>query len=97
MKNPKSEIEDDSLKPTDEDLVKKGNKKGSTSKFSYCSKDFNSENKCFKNNMDIMSQLLDKHKIEFPDELEKLVDSSEQCHSAHFQGDITYALSARVL
>ena len=44
-----------------------------------------------------MSQLLEKHKIEVPDELEKLADSSEQCHTAQFQGDITYALSARVL
>ena len=47
--------------------------------------------------MNIMSHLLEKHKIEVLDELEKHVDSSEQCHSAHFQGDITYALSARVL
>ena len=43
-----------------------------------------------------MSQLLEKHKIEVPDELEKRVDSSEHYHSAQFQGDITYALSARV-
>ena len=47
--------------------------------------------------MDIMSQLLEKHKIEVPNELEKPTDSSEQCHTAQFQGDITYALSARVL
>ena len=47
--------------------------------------------------MDIMSQLLEKHKIEVPDEPEKPADSSEQCHTAQFQGDITYALSARVL
>ena len=47
--------------------------------------------------MDIKSHLLEKHKIEVLDELEKPVDSSEQCHSAHFQGDITYALSARVI
>ena len=46
--------------------------------------------------MEIMSHLLEKHNIEFPDELEKPIDSSENCHSAHFQGDITYALSARV-
>ena len=42
VKNPKSEIEDDSSKPTDEDSVKKGKKKGSTSKCSYCSKGFHS-------------------------------------------------------
>ena len=47
--------------------------------------------------MDIMSHLLEKHKIEVPDELEKLVDSSKQCHSAHLQGDITYALSSIVI
>ena len=55
MKKPKSEIEDESLKPTDEYSVKKGKKKGRTSKCSYCSKGFHSENKCFNNNMDIMS------------------------------------------
>ena len=44
-----------------------------------------------------MSQLLEKHKIEVPDELEEPADSSEQCHTAQFQGDITYALSAIVL
>ena len=44
-----------------------------------------------------MSQILEKHKIEVPYELEKPVDSSEHCHSVQFQGDITYALSARVL
>ena len=43
-----------------------------------------------------MSQLLEKHKIEVLDELEKPADSSEHCHSAQFQGDITFALSARV-
>ena len=47
--------------------------------------------------MDIMSQLLDKHKIEVLDELEKPAHSSEQCHTVQFQGDITYALSAIVL
>ena len=46
--------------------------------------------------MDIMSQLLEKHKIEVPYELEKHVDSSEHCHSVQFQGDITYAMSARI-
>ena len=44
-----------------------------------------------------MSQLLEKHKIEVPDELEKPTDSSEQCHTAQFQGDINYALSSKVL
>ena len=77
--------------------MKKVKKKGSTSKFSYCRNGFHSENNCFKNNMYIMSQLLEKHKIEVPDELEKPADSSKQCHTAQFQGDITYALSARVL
>ena len=47
--------------------------------------------------MEIMSQLLEKHNIEVPDELEKPADSSEQCHTAQFQGDITYALSAKVI
>ena len=47
--------------------------------------------------MDIMSQLLEKHEIEVLDELEKPTDSSEQCHTAQFQGDITYSLSAIVL
>ena len=44
-----------------------------------------------------MYQLLEKHKIEVPDELEKPADSSEQCHTAQFHGDITYALSVRVI
>ena len=43
-----------------------------------------------------MSHFLEKHKIEVPYELEKPADSSEHCHSAQFQGDINYALSARV-
>ena len=96
-KKPKSDIEDESLNPIDEGSKKKVKKKGSTSKCSYCRKGFHSENKCFKKNMDIMSQFLEKHKIEVPDELEKPIDSSKQCHSAHFQCDITYALSARVI
>ena len=97
VKKPKWEIEDESSKPTGEDSVKKGKKKGRTSKCYYWRKGFHLEKKCFKKNMDIMSQLLEKHKIEVPDELEKPADSSEQCHTAQFQGDITYALSARVL
>ena len=44
-----------------------------------------------------MSCLLDKHKIEVPYELENPADSSEQCHSAHFQGDINYSLTIGVL
>ena len=44
-----------------------------------------------------MSHILEKHKIEVSDELENHVDSSEQCHTAQFQGDITYAFSAIVL
>ena len=44
-----------------------------------------------------MYQLLEKHKIEVLDELEKPIDTLEQCHSVHFQGDIIYALSAIVL
>ena len=77
--------------------MKKVKKKGSTSKHSYCINDFHSEKKCFKKNMDIMSQLLGKHKIEVPEELQKHADSSEQCQTVQFQGDITYSLSSRVL
>ena len=95
-KKPKSEIEDESLNPTDEDSVKKGKNKGRNSKCYYWNKGFHLENKCFKDSMCIMSDLLDKHIIEVPDELEKSVGSSEHCHSAHFQGDIDYALSTRV-
>ena len=62
--------------PTDEDSMKKVKKKGSTSKCSDCSKGFHPENKCSKNNMDIISQLLEENKIEVPDDLEKHVDSS---------------------
>ena len=53
-KKPKSEIEDEGSKPTDEDSVKKVKKKWSTCKCYYCSKVFHLENKCFKKNMDIM-------------------------------------------
>ena len=60
VKKPKSEIENDNSKPTDEDSVKKGKKKWTTSKCSYCIKGFHSEMNCFNNNMDIMSQLLEK-------------------------------------
>ena len=46
--------------------------------------------------MGIMSQLLEKHNIEVPDEVEKPNESSEHCHSAQSQGNMNYALSARV-
>ena len=95
-KKPKVEIEDEGSNPTDEDSMKKVKKKGSTSKCSYGSKRFHPEKKCFKKNMDIMSQNLEKHNIKFLDGLEKPVESSEHYHSAQFQGDITYALSAKV-
>ena len=39
-KKPKSVIEDESLKPTYEDSMKKVKKKGRTSKCYYCSKEF---------------------------------------------------------
>ena len=81
-KKQKSEIEDESSKPIDEDLVKKGKKKGSKSKCSYCSNIFHLEKTCFKNNMDIISQLLEKHNIQVRYELENPVDSLEHCHSA---------------
>ena len=95
-KRPKSEIENKGSNPTNEDSIKKVKKKWSTSKCSYCSKGFHPENKCLKKKMDLMSQLLEKHNIEVPDELEKPVDSSEHCHSAQFQGDIKYSLSSIV-
>ena len=47
--------------------------------------------------MDIMSQILGKHKIKVPKELEKPVDSSEQCQIAQFQGNINHDLSAIVI
>ena len=91
VKKPKSEIEEED---SYEDLIKKVKKKRSTSKCSYCRNGFYWENKCFKKNMEIMYQLLKKHNIEVPDELEKHVDSSEHCQSVQSQGDINYALSA---
>ena len=72
----KSEIEDESSKPGLEDSMKKVKKKGSTYKCSYCIKLFHPKNKCFKKNMEIMSQLLEKNNIEVPGELEKPGDSS---------------------
>ena len=44
-----------------------------------------------------MSQLLENHKIEVPEKLEKPIDFSEQCQTTQLQGDITYDLSDRVL
>ena len=43
-----------------------------------------------------MSHLLEKHKIEFLDELENLANSSEHYHSVQLQGDIKYSLSSRL-
>ena len=42
-----------------------------------------------------MSKLLEKHNIEFPDELEKSAESSEHFHSAQFQGDTNYDVGPR--
>ena len=68
-KKPKSDNEDESSKPTDEGSMKKVKKKGRKSKGYYCRKGFHPKKKFFKNNMDIMSQLLEKHNIEVPNEL----------------------------
>ena len=95
-KKPKSDIEDESSKPTDEGSMKKVKKKGSTYQCYYWMKGFHPNNKCFNNNMYIMYQLLEKHNNEVLDELEKLVESLKNCHSAQFQGDINYALSVIV-
>ena len=75
-KKPKLDNEDESSKPIDEGSMKKVKKKGRTSKFSYCSKGFHYEKTCFKKKMDITSQLLKKHNIDVPNELEKHVESS---------------------
>ena len=83
-KKPKLYNEDERSKPTDEGLLNKVKKKGSTSKCSYCSKGFHAEKKCFKKNMEIMSQLLENHNIEVPNELENDVDSLEHFHSVQF-------------
>ena len=95
-KKSKLDNEDENLKPTYEGSMKKVKKKWSTYKCSYCIKGINSENKCFKKNMDIMSQLLEKHNIEVLDELEKSIESLEHSHIPQFQGDINYALSTKV-
>ena len=95
-KKPKSDIGNESSNPTDEGSMKKVKKKGSTSKCFYSNKVFNPKKKFFKNNMDIMSWVLENQNIKVPDELEKSVESSEHCHSAQFQGDISYALSPKV-
>ena len=95
-KKPKSDIEDESSKPIDEGSMKKSQNKGITYKCYFCSKGFHPDKKCFNKNMEIMSHLLDKHNIEVPGELEKLVDSLEHYHNAQFQGDIKYALNDRI-
>ena len=95
-KKPKLEIEDESLKPTDEDSIKKVKKKGRKYKCSYCKKVFQIEKKFFNKKMDIMSQSLEKCNIEVPDEPKKHVESSKHCHSAQSQGNMNYALSSRV-
>ena len=94
-KKPKSDNEDEGSNPIDKGSMKKLKKKGTTSKCSYCSKGIHHYNKCFNNNMDIMSQLIEKHNIEVPDELEKPVESPKHCHNAHSQGNFNYALSSR--
>ena len=96
-KKPKSEIEDEDSNPTDEDSIKNVKKKGIKSNCSYCIKGFHLDNIFLKKNMGIMYYLIEKHNIEVLDELEKPADSLEQCHTAQFQGDITYVLSARVI
>ena len=93
-KNPKSNNEHASSKPTNEGSMKKFKKKRIAYKCYYSNNGFPPNKQCFKKNMEIMSQLLEKHKIEVPDELEKHVDSSQHYHNAQFQGDITYSLSA---
>ena len=76
QKKPKSDNEDECLKPIDEGSMKKVKTEGSTSKYYYCRNGFNIENKCFNKNLDTMSQFLEKHNIKVPDELEKHVESS---------------------
>ena len=72
-KNPKLDNEDEISNPSNEgsNSMKKVKKKGRTSKCYYCRKGFHSEKKCFNKKLYIMSQLLEKHNIEVPDELEK--------------------------
>ena len=82
-KKPKSDDEDEGSNPTNEgsNSMKKFKKKRTSSKCSYCSKGFRPENKCFKNKMDIMDKLLEKHNIDVPDELVNLVESPDHCHN----------------
>ena len=75
-KKPKSGIKDENLKPTDEGSMKKVKNKGNKSKLFLLQKGFHPKKKFFKKNMDIMSQLLEKHNIKVLDELEKPFDSS---------------------
>ena len=76
--------------------MKKVKKKGRTFKCSYYINGFHPKKKCFKKNMDIIYQLLEKHNIEVPNELEKPAKSLEQCHSGRSQGSMNYSLSTRV-
>ena len=97
-KNPKSDNEDESSNPADEssNSMNKFKKTRSLAKCSYFGKGFHSQKKCFKKNIEIIAQFFEKHNIDVPDELEKLVESSEHCHNAQSQGNINYALSSRV-
>ena len=61
--------------------MKKFKKKGRSSKCSYWSKFFHSEKKFFNKKMDIMANFLEKHNIDVPDEVEKPVESLDQCHT----------------
>ena len=66
-KNSKSDSEDEGSYSTDEGLnsKKKGNKKG-RSKCTYCRKPSHNEKYYFKNNMDIIIQLLERKNIDVP-------------------------------
>ena len=73
--------------------MKEVKKKGVKSKCSYFKNGFHPKNNFFKMNLDIMSNFLENYNIEFPDEIEKHVESSEHCHRAQSQGNIKYSLS----
>jgi len=45
--------------------------------------------------MDIISQLLEKHNNNVPNELEKPTQSLEHCHTAQSQANINYTLSEK--
>ena len=67
-KKPKLDSKDEGSNSTDEgsNSKKKRNKKGS-SKCTYCSKSFHTENYCFKKKMEIMTQFLERHNIDVLD------------------------------